>query len=95
MRTVFPNNTVPASRFDFTGAKIMGLYPMPNLPGVANNYGRIHTWSHFIDDNNPILDTGGAGAQNDNDRAAERGQRGEFHRIAAAGPRHERGDSVR
>jgi hypothetical protein len=38
IRSPFPNNTIPASRFDSTGAKIMALYPLPNLTGAANNY---------------------------------------------------------
>jgi hypothetical protein len=37
-RTVFPNNTIPSSRFDSTGAKTFDTYPLPNQPGVANNF---------------------------------------------------------
>jgi hypothetical protein len=38
VRTPFPNNTIPANRFDPTGAKVAATYPAPNLPGAANNY---------------------------------------------------------
>lgn len=31
VRDAFPNNTIPANRIDPTGAKLMGLYPTPNL----------------------------------------------------------------
>ena len=37
-RTLFPNNTVPSSRFDPTGAKVAATYPAPNLSGAANNF---------------------------------------------------------
>jgi hypothetical protein len=39
-RTQFPNNTIPASRFDPVGQHVLALYPVPNLPGTANNYVR-------------------------------------------------------
>ncbi len=39
-RVQFPNNTVPASRFDQIGQQVLARYPLPNLPGVANNYVR-------------------------------------------------------
>ena len=32
-RTQFPNNTVPASRFDPVSQKMLSYYPLPNLPG--------------------------------------------------------------
>jgi Carboxypeptidase regulatory-like domain/TonB dependent receptor len=35
-RSQFPNNTVPASRFDPVAAKILALYPLPNLSGKFN-----------------------------------------------------------
>jgi hypothetical protein len=37
-RVPFPNNTIPAERFDPVGAKIVALFPDPNLPGASNNY---------------------------------------------------------
>ncbi len=38
IRPPFPNNVIPSSLFDSTGAKVAGLYPAPNLPGLINNY---------------------------------------------------------
>jgi hypothetical protein len=37
-RSPFPENTIPASQIDPVGQNIMNLYPLPNLPGIANNY---------------------------------------------------------
>ncbi|PYR28500.1 MAG: hypothetical protein DMF92_13990, partial [Acidobacteria bacterium] len=37
-RASFPGNLIPANRFDPTAAKLMSLYPMPNQPGLANNF---------------------------------------------------------
>lgn len=37
-RLQFLNNQIPASRIDGPAAKLMALYPEPNLPGVANNF---------------------------------------------------------
>lgn len=37
-RTPFPNNIIPASRFDPVSAKVIALYPEPNLNNPANNY---------------------------------------------------------
>jgi hypothetical protein len=36
--TPFPNNIIPASAFDSAGFNILQYYPLPNLPGVHNNY---------------------------------------------------------
>jgi hypothetical protein len=36
-RTPFPNDTIPANRFNPVGAKIAGYFPKPNLPGQTNN----------------------------------------------------------
>ena len=36
VRTQFANNTIPASLFDPTAAKLLALYPNPNLPGKVN-----------------------------------------------------------
>ncbi len=40
-RTPFPGNTVPASRFDPAAVDLLNRYPLPNLPGTANNYRRV------------------------------------------------------
>lgn len=37
-RTPFPGNVIPSGRIDPIAAKIIGLMPMPNLPGETNNY---------------------------------------------------------
>jgi hypothetical protein len=37
-RTPFPNNTVPASYFDPVALKIQSFIPLPNQPGLYNNY---------------------------------------------------------
>ena len=37
-RDLFPNNTIPASRFDRIGKPLLDRYPAPNLPGAARNY---------------------------------------------------------
>lgn len=37
-RTAFPGNLVPASRIDTIAAKVMAAYPLPNFPGLSNNY---------------------------------------------------------
>lgn len=37
-RTPFPNDTIPASRFDPVGANLLQVFALPNLPGVVNNF---------------------------------------------------------
>ncbi len=37
----FPANTIPSNRWDPLGAKLVALYPEPNLPGRAASGGRI------------------------------------------------------
>ncbi len=37
-RVPFPNNTIPTSRFDPLAVQVLQHYPVPNLPGAANNY---------------------------------------------------------
>ena len=37
-RLQFPGNVIPAARFDAVSSKVGGLYPAPNLGGIANNY---------------------------------------------------------
>jgi hypothetical protein len=34
----FPNRTIPTSRWDPVAAKLLALYPAPNLPGRATNF---------------------------------------------------------
>jgi hypothetical protein len=41
-RTPFPNNTIPASRFDPIAAQVLAHYPLPNVAG-ANNFVRTAT----------------------------------------------------
>jgi hypothetical protein len=37
-RTQFPGNQIPLSRFDPVSLKLVNAYPLPTLPGIANNY---------------------------------------------------------
>lgn len=37
-RSAFLNNTIPQERWDAVGAKLLALFPNPNLPGLTNNY---------------------------------------------------------
>ena len=39
-RTPFPNNTIPASRFDSVAIQALQHYPLPNRAGTANNFVR-------------------------------------------------------
>ena len=39
----FPNNTIPASRFDPVAVNIQKYFPAPNLPGLVNNYQSVQT----------------------------------------------------
>src|SRR5579871_2214902 len=38
VRNPFPNGMVPVSRFDPVSAKILAMLPMPNAPGIINNF---------------------------------------------------------
>ncbi len=38
VRSPFPNNMIPASRFDSVAVAIQNLLPLPNAPGIVNNY---------------------------------------------------------
>jgi carboxypeptidase family protein len=40
-RQPFPGGVIPADRFDAVAADILSRYPLPNLPGTANNYRRV------------------------------------------------------
>jgi hypothetical protein len=37
-RQLFPGRTIPVTRFDPVAAKVQALLPLPNQPGLANNY---------------------------------------------------------
>ncbi len=37
-RVNFPNNTIPQNRWDPVSAKLLELYPLPNLPGEVRNF---------------------------------------------------------
>ncbi len=37
-RTPFAGNIIPANRWDPVAAQLINLYPLPNGPGIANNY---------------------------------------------------------
>lgn len=37
-RTQFPGNIIPASRIDPVGLRTLALYPLPNAPGLVNNF---------------------------------------------------------
>lgn len=45
-RSLFTGNIIPDSRMDPVGANLIGLYPLPNLPGIANNY--LYQPSHIV-----------------------------------------------
>jgi hypothetical protein len=38
LRTPFPNNTIPANRIDIAAIEILKRLPLPNVPGVQNNF---------------------------------------------------------
>ena len=40
-RDPFPANTIPSDRIDPVAAELLSRYPLPNLPGTANNYRRV------------------------------------------------------
>jgi hypothetical protein len=37
-KTPYPNNTIPVSQWDPVAAKLLALYPEPNLPGAVRNF---------------------------------------------------------
>ena len=48
-QTPFPGNRIPASSIDPLAAKVLAMYPLPNLPGTVGNYlaqpiGQDNTW---------------------------------------------------
>src|SRR6266850_479934 len=40
-RTPFPGNVIPANRFDSVAQSLLGRFPLPTLPGTANNFVRV------------------------------------------------------
>ena len=38
LRTPFPNNTIPGNRIDIAAIEILKRLPLPNVPGVQNNF---------------------------------------------------------
>jgi len=48
VRTPFPNNMVPATRFDSVSTAIQNMLPLPNLPGIVGNYAipEYNNWFH-------------------------------------------------
>jgi hypothetical protein len=38
IRDLFPNNSIPVSRWDPVAAKLLQIAPLPNLPGSVNNH---------------------------------------------------------
>ncbi len=40
-RSQFPGNKIPTSRIDPVALQLLNRYPLPNLPGTANNYRRV------------------------------------------------------
>ena len=38
-RTPFPNNQIPQSSWDPIAAKLLNMFPQPNLPGIVNSFG--------------------------------------------------------
>jgi hypothetical protein len=57
IRTPFPNQQIPVSRFDPVASAIQNFFPLPNQPGIINNYlapayqNWLHTtnWSFKLD----------------------------------------------
>lgn len=42
-RVRFPGNIIPAARINPFGQRILDTFPLPNLPGLANNYAGLNT----------------------------------------------------
>jgi hypothetical protein len=47
VRSPFPNNTIPLTRFDAVAAAMQNMLPLPNLPGIVNNY-QIPAYTNFF-----------------------------------------------
>src|SRR6185295_16073321 len=48
-RTAFAGNLIPGNRIDPIAARLIALYPLPNLPGLANNYASTTTRTQDMD----------------------------------------------
>ena len=48
VRSPFPNQQIPLTRFDSVAAKIQNSFPLPNQPGIINNYlaPAYQNWKH-------------------------------------------------
>jgi hypothetical protein len=58
----FPGNQIPASMIDPLAAKVLAMYPLPNLPGLVGNYlaqpiGQDNTWQFNGRLDVPLTDT--------------------------------------
>jgi hypothetical protein len=51
VRSPFPNNTIPLTRFDPVALAIQNMLPLPNAPGIINNYNipDFLNWTHTTD----------------------------------------------
>ena len=48
-RVAFAGNVIPANRIDPIAAKLVALYPVPNLPGLSNNFASTTTRTQDMD----------------------------------------------
>lgn len=55
-RTAFPNNVIPPSLINPTSARLMTLYPEPNLPGQINNFLFNPVQTNRVDQTNARVD---------------------------------------
>jgi hypothetical protein len=48
IRSAFPNQQIPVARFDPVATKIQNMFPLPNQPGIINNYlaPAYQNWQH-------------------------------------------------
>ena len=52
----FPNGTIPAARIDPAARALLDYFPLPNLPGTAQNYRRTTTGATVNDNIEPAAD---------------------------------------
>jgi hypothetical protein len=55
VRQPFPNNTIPASRFDPVSAKVQALFPQPTIPGAFINNYQIPSYRNYNNTEIPTL----------------------------------------
>ena len=53
-RTAFPNNVIPAERFDPVAKAIQGYFPKPNTPGTVSNGQAQNNYTYTAPDTNPF-----------------------------------------